>query len=557
MNNPSIFNLIRFSKGHKSAIYSACFSSNNKYLITGSEDNSIILWSLWDFKEIRTFIGHNGRITNLTFSNDNNFIISIARDYHVIVWDIFSGAQLKNFEIYPKRGGSAGIIGDIVFLKDKIKFSHKKFIYLDFWDITENKVSNKITINLLGSDYDLFNTKNLVISSTGNEAIIRDIETGEIVDSFYFKIDLPFIMLKLSWDDSYLAIGTISDFYIIDLATKKVKYLLKGHRCNITNISFSTDNKFVATGSQDGKVIVWDLDSGLEISQFETGKGYNSKYISVAIFSPDNSKIFISNEVGENFIWSFKTSKSSELKSHKNDLQFNLTSFTIENSSIEIQNNFNPWSAFIKGDPSAFWNGTFTKSINFAFSSDGKYFAIYTFEMFDVNSIKIYKTESNNLHKNIIISDRRHYAMISELKYNSITSLLFTSDNSKLYVFFKSNHFRVYSVEEGIELFQIPLPCPVISAGIIPGKNLYVTFSSDQCFRIYDFHKGDEIVRMFFKDSDSWLILTKDGQYDGSEKGLKNCYYVQNLEIKSLESLKYLHRIEGLYYDLIKQYCSE
>jgi WD40 repeat protein len=552
----SIFDLIQQTKGHKSTIHCACFSSDGKYLITGSEDNTIILWSLKELKEIRSFVGHFGRVTNLTFSNDNNFIISVGCDYHLIVWDIFSGAQLKNFELYQHR---TGFIGDIIFTNDKMKFSHFKGNYIDFWDISESKVIDEVTINLTGGECHILNTKDQVISHNSrwesefkSEFVIRDIHSSNIVDSFYVKNIHNSLMIKPSWDDTYLAVGTTSALYIIDLENKNIKHLLIGHLYNITSISFTNDNRFVATGSQDGTVIVWDLEKGIKTDQFIAGGGH----ITFVIFSPDNLRLFISTQSGKNFIWLFKKNEIEKIICDYKDFQTNQIEYSIDNLNIDTYNKNNVWQIFLKGDTGNLYNEYAYKSLNFTYSSDYKYFAIYNYSMFEENTIQICFAESKKILTKIIISEKRYLAMISTMEYNAVTSLMFSNDNTKLYVFFKSNHYRVYSIETGLELYIINQKSFVISSEIIPNKSLFMTLSSDKCFRIYKFNKEIEIVRMYLKNPSSWLILTIDGKYDGLDLELESFYFVSNLKVSSLKSIKYLNRSEGLFDELKQLYSS-
>ncbi len=45
--------------GHSSRVYSVAFSSDGKYLASGSEDNTVKLWIVESQKEVTTLQGHS------------------------------------------------------------------------------------------------------------------------------------------------------------------------------------------------------------------------------------------------------------------------------------------------------------------------------------------------------------------------------------------------------------------------------------------------------------------------------------------------------------------
>ena len=81
--------------GHTSALSSAVFSHDNKFVLTGAQDKLAHLWDVESGKLIQTFKSHNGYVTNIAFSNDDRNIITVGQfDSIVHIWDIKSGELL-------------------------------------------------------------------------------------------------------------------------------------------------------------------------------------------------------------------------------------------------------------------------------------------------------------------------------------------------------------------------------------------------------------------------------------------------------------------------------
>jgi len=56
----------------------------------------------------------------------------------------------------------------------------------------------------------------------------------------------------------------------------------RGHTKSITQVSFSADGELLATGSHDGTVRIWDVDTGQELKILNVGS-----WIGSVLFSPD------------------------------------------------------------------------------------------------------------------------------------------------------------------------------------------------------------------------------------------------------------------------------
>ncbi len=77
-------------KGHTDFIRSVAISLNNKYIVSGSHDESIKVWDSTG-KELKEFKGHKKYVVSVAISLDENKIVSGSADYTVRVWIRESG----------------------------------------------------------------------------------------------------------------------------------------------------------------------------------------------------------------------------------------------------------------------------------------------------------------------------------------------------------------------------------------------------------------------------------------------------------------------------------
>jgi WD40 repeat protein len=97
---------------HTNWVMSLAFSPDGKFALSGSIDNSLILWDVESRRALRTLIRHTDRVPSVAFSPDGKTALSASLDNSLILWDVESGQALHTFV------GFAASMTSVVFSPD-------------------------------------------------------------------------------------------------------------------------------------------------------------------------------------------------------------------------------------------------------------------------------------------------------------------------------------------------------------------------------------------------------------------------------------------------------
>ncbi len=96
--------LIRRFKGHVSMVNSAVFSTDDRFILTASYDNTAAIWDPETGKLIRRYKGHDSRVNSAVFSTDDRFILTASSDNgYCFSWKLRASIRRDNLSIISSR----------------------------------------------------------------------------------------------------------------------------------------------------------------------------------------------------------------------------------------------------------------------------------------------------------------------------------------------------------------------------------------------------------------------------------------------------------------------
>jgi WD40 repeat protein len=267
------------------------WSPDGKMLATGSPNRTATVWEAGTDKRLLTLSGHTERVNDLAWSPDGQTLATSACDHLVILWDTKSGKAQSTLK------GHSSPVGDVRWSPDGRRIAADSYGSTLVWAPPAESPQTTLVGGWPRWSPD---GKNLVTLS-GNTAIVWDANTlkerGRLAGHKNFIEGLEWspdgkLLATSTGDpggfwrglvpDGFLEPG--ADAIIWDATTLKSRWVLKDHRHNISSITWSPDGRFLATGSWDQSVIIWNVSTGKRAAKLTEGL---DEVINSVAWSPD------------------------------------------------------------------------------------------------------------------------------------------------------------------------------------------------------------------------------------------------------------------------------
>ncbi|KAH9255891.1 hypothetical protein BASA81_006066 [Batrachochytrium salamandrivorans] len=275
--------------GHEGEVLSCKFSPNGRHLATSSFDRLILLWNAFGAAEnYLKLAGHNGAVLQVQWSRDESRIYSASADLTVAVWDTTNGERLRRFKGHtsfvnscsasrrgPELVASAGDDG-LVFLWDPRQKQPAKS-FSDQYPLTSISFSlDGGTIFAGGIDnlikaWDLRNDS-VGYTLAGHEDTITvriwDVKPFTLTPSRLWKTfegaphGFEKNLIRPCWspDSQFIAVGSGDRSVVVwDVASSDIVYKLPGHKGCINDVDWS--NSIIASASNDKSIFMGELNT--------------------------------------------------------------------------------------------------------------------------------------------------------------------------------------------------------------------------------------------------------------------------------------------------------
>ena len=300
---------IRDYRGHPSIVESVRFSPDGNQIASAGRDSLIKIWAIADGKDIAALDPQSVGVRELAWSPDGLRLATVDWDRSVRVWDTAAGRTMARFFRQSLRFVAVAFSPDGRYISTGAATGQ-----LSVWDAIATNDALIIPFNNVGSLAWTGDSRSLASRGWNDgTAGMWDSETGRMIRAYRLAVGSG-RSLALSQDGKLIAYGDRShNIHVISVDDGRERFSGKGHadlgpvdKVGLSDdpiVAFSPDSRLLCSVGNDGKILLWDSQTGQLLESFRGIEGY-----SFAIsFSPNGAVLATGHRDGNCRLWDVRT----------------------------------------------------------------------------------------------------------------------------------------------------------------------------------------------------------------------------------------------------------
>lgn len=308
---------VREFKGHTAPVHRVLFSPDSQSLLSASDDKSLRLWSL-DGELISLLHGHEDWVLNAAFSPDGRYVASVGRD-GVRIWRL--SAEADPFSRSQPLRGNAGtearhLIGEQLYPAHSKAQRHEDYV----WGVAFSPDGRWLATAGLDKVIKIWQFRPAPqLASSIQSPPLQLVNTlpghqrGVISLAFNPKQATQLTSAGL---DKLVRLWQVEPARYTRLRGKE-SHAGKADEPTFTHLAFSPDSQLLATGSQEGEILLWD-QRGRRYATLRQGRQKaHQAAVTAMMFSPDGAYLLSGDNRGDLCLWDRQGRLSKKLAGHE------------------------------------------------------------------------------------------------------------------------------------------------------------------------------------------------------------------------------------------------
>lgn len=277
--------------GHYSMVNAALFSRDGKTLFTGGDDSAVHVRDAETGTDLSTLSGHTGWVTAIALSPDGKTLATASNDRTITLWDWQTAAARK------KLAGPSGKINDVAFSPDGRWIAGASADRtLTLWETDKWTFVNTVTAHDGWVMKAAFSPDSKLLATAGADGAVRVWNTVDFGSTTIRAGGGTIHSVLFTPDGKYLLFpNAANEIELVSTATWTPEMLIGGHNETIACMAVSPDGKYVASGDEEGVILVRRLEDGSLARRIST-----APQIPLALnFSPDGKYLVSARDGAE------------------------------------------------------------------------------------------------------------------------------------------------------------------------------------------------------------------------------------------------------------------
>ncbi|XP_053685291.1 F-box/WD repeat-containing protein 7 [Sabethes cyaneus] len=277
-------------KGHDDHVIT-CLQFCGNRIVSGSDDNTLKVWSAITGKCLRTLVGHTGGVWSSQMSG--NIIISGSTDRTLKVWNAETGQLLHTLYGHTSTVRCMHLHGNKV-------VSGSRDATLRVWDVNEGTCLHVLVGHLAAVRCVQYDGRLVVSGAYDYMVKVWNPERQECLHTLQGHTNRVY---SLQFDGIHVVSGSLdTSIRVWDAETGSCKHALMGHQSLTSGMELRQN--ILVSGNADSTVKVWDIITG---QCLQTLSGPNKHQSAVTCLQFNSRFVITSSDDGTVKLWDVKT----------------------------------------------------------------------------------------------------------------------------------------------------------------------------------------------------------------------------------------------------------
>ncbi|XP_042889895.1 autophagy-related protein 16-like [Penaeus japonicus] len=243
--------------GSNAGVTAIDFDAEESLILGASNDFASRVWTVMDHRLRHTLTGHSGKVMAAKFLSESSRVVTGSHDRTLKIWDLRSRACIRTIfagsscnDLVPSDSAATTIISG--------HFDKK----IRFWDTRTEQSANEVPMQGKITSLCLSRDGFYLLSCVRDDSLkILDLRKNQVVNTFTcegFHVGADYTRAVFSPDATYVAAGSgDGSVYIWNVSTAKLEKTLREHVTCVVACSWHPNGKALVSCDRAKKVVAW------------------------------------------------------------------------------------------------------------------------------------------------------------------------------------------------------------------------------------------------------------------------------------------------------------